>query len=171
MSFLPPLQQNAGVGFLLQNADHRTGGPLGVRHIRIAAGGVGQAPAVLVGHGGENAQPVQFLRDMLGAGPVNAAAVNVPHHTGGVFVNEKVVFILRVFPVAVDGAGAYIVPILPLGQQGAPGFHGNITGIGVVQQIFQCDMEIIAVLLVGRVNAVIDRDKPDAIGGKYLPEM
>ena len=32
-------------------------------------------------------------------------------------------------------------------------------------------MEIIAVLLVGRVNAVIDRDKTNAIGGKYLPEI
>lgn len=32
-------------------------------------------------------------------------------------------------------------------------------------------MEIIAVLLDGRVNAVIDRDNPNAIGGKYLPEI
>ena len=33
---------------------------------------------------------------VLGAGPVNAAAVNVPHHAGGIFVNEKMIFVLRV---------------------------------------------------------------------------
>ena len=32
-------------------------------------------------------------------------------------------------------------------------------------------MEIVAVLLVGCVNAVIDRDKSNAIGRKYLPEI
>ena len=78
MGFLPPPQQNAGVGFLLQNADHRT---------------------------------------------------------GGVLVN-KIVFIFRALPAAVDGAGVYVVSIPPLGQQGAPGFHGYIAGIGGVQQIF-----------------------------------
>ena len=51
VSFLPSLQQNAGVGFLLQDTDYSTGGPLGIRHIREAAGRVGQATAVLVGHG------------------------------------------------------------------------------------------------------------------------
>ncbi len=108
---------------------------------------------------------------MLGAGPVNAAAVNVPHHTGRVFINNEMILVFRVLPVAIDGAGAYIVPVLPLGQQGAPGFHRNIVGIGVVQQIFQRDMEIIAVLLVGGVDAVIDGDKPNAVGGKDLPEI
>ena len=34
VGFLLALQQNAGVGFLLQDADHSTGGPLDVRHIR-----------------------------------------------------------------------------------------------------------------------------------------
>lgn len=48
MGFLPPLQKNAGVGFLLQNADHRTGGSFGVRHIRETASEMGQAPALLI---------------------------------------------------------------------------------------------------------------------------
>ena len=132
---------------------------------------MGQAPAVLVGHGGQDAQPVQFLCDVLCAGSVNAAAVNVLHHTGGVLVNDEVILILRVLSVAVDRAGPHIVPVLPLGQQCAPGFHRNIPAIGIVQQIFQADMQIIAVLLVGGVDAIIDGNETDPVGGKHLPEI
>ena len=41
----------------------------------------------------------------------------------------------------------------------------------VLQQVFQRNMEIIAVLLVGGVDAVINRNKADTVGGKYRPKV
>ena len=51
VGFLLALQQNAGIGFFLQNADNRLCGPLGIRSIRKPAFGVRQAPADLVSKG------------------------------------------------------------------------------------------------------------------------
>ena len=81
VGFLLALQQNAGIGFFLQNADNRLCGPLGIRRIRKSALRVRQTPADLVGQGRRNTALIQFICNPLGTGPVNPAAVDVLHTT------------------------------------------------------------------------------------------
>ncbi len=57
------LQENAGVGLVLQNADHCIGRPLWVRLVGEAARRMGKPPADLVRQRRRNALPVQLLRN------------------------------------------------------------------------------------------------------------
>ena len=169
MGPLAALHQDPGIGFVLQNADHRARGPLRVGAIGVPARRMGQSPAVLIGQRGKNAQPVQFLGDLFGAGPVDLPAKNVLHHPCGLFVDHKTVPILRVLPIPVNWTGPYIIAIFPFDHQGASRFHGNVMAVCVVYDILHAHREIVPDTLMGGVNAVVDGDKPHPVGGKDLP--
>ena len=65
---LPALNQCAGVGFILQNADDGGSRPLAVLAVGIAILGVGQAVIFLIGQWRENTQPVQLVGNPQGTG-------------------------------------------------------------------------------------------------------
>ena len=168
VGLLPPLDQHPGVGFIRQDTDHRLGGPLGLQAVRCAPGGVGQAPADLIGQRGEDPALVQLPGDFLRAGPVDAAAVNLPDHMGGVLVDDQMILVIRVLPVAVDRTGPHVVPVFSLALQGAPGFYRDIMAVGVVEQVFQRHVQIVPGAFMGGVDAVIDGDEAYTVLGENL---
>ena len=171
VGLLPPLDQHPGVGFIRQDTDHRLGGPLGLQAVRCAPGGVGQAPADLIGQRGEDPALVQLPGDFLRAGPVDAAAVNLPDHMGGVLVDDQMILVIRVLPVAVDRTGPHVVPVFSLALQGAPGLYRDIMAVGVVEQIFQRHVQVVPGALMGGVDSVIDGDEADAIFRENLLQI
>ena len=114
---------------------------------------------------------VQLIRNPGRAGPVNAAAENVLHDPGGVFVRHKVVLIFLVTPVPVDGTGAHIVSLPPLGLQGSPGLDRDIPTVSVVNNAFDGEYQVIAGVFILRVDVVRHRNEANPKSGKNLTQI
>ena len=160
------LNQDAGIGLILQNTDDCRGRPLGVRAVREALGRMGQPTADLVGQRRENTLTVQFLGDFVGAGALDTAAVDVLHHQGGVLVNDQMISVLRVLLISIDGAGPHIGPAFSFGLERRPGAHRAVPANRVVGHGLDGNQQLVPVLLMSRVDTVVDGDEADAIGRK-----
>ena len=160
------LNQDAGIGLILQNTDDCRGRPLGVRAVREALGRMGQPTADLVGQRRENTLTVQFLGDFVGAGALDTAAVDVLHHQGGVLVNDQMISVLRVLLISIDGAGPHIGPAFSFGLERRPGAHRAGPANRVIGHSLDGNQELVPALLMRCIDIIVDGDEADAIGRK-----
>lgn len=121
------------IEFVFQDAEHRHSGPF--RHfVELEAGFEVQPNGFLILHGRQYALAVELVRDSLGAHTIQLPAENLSNSFGGSFVNDELVFILRVLTVAIGSKGTDKIAISALYSLAAADLDGDILGIGVVEQ-------------------------------------
>ena len=168
---LPALNQCAGVGFILQNADDGGSRPLAVLAVGIAVLGVGQTVIFLVCQRRENAQPVQLVGNPQGTGAFQPHLKDVLDHTGGIGIRNQQIFILLGLHVAVHSEGSNKISVPALYIQGGTGLYGNVPAVGFIHDVFDRNRQIITVVILCRVDVVRDGDKPHTVGREYLAQV
>ena len=154
------------IEFVFQDAEHRHSGPF--RHfVELEAGFEVQPNGFLILHGRQYALAVELVRDSLGAHTIQLPAENLSNSFGGSFVNDELVFILRVLTVAIGSKGTDKIAISALYSLAAADLDGDILGIGVVHQIFEGQHHIVCGgAFRHAVVIVIDSNEADPHKGK-----
>ena len=102
--------------------------------------------------------------DIVGAFALNGQSENAPHHGGSFLVDQPMVFVLRVFLVAIDGAVGGGLAGFSLDADGGFLLAAQVAQIPLVHDVEEGG-KFIAVLIIA-VHAVGDSNKVDAV----LPE-
>ena len=84
------------------------------------------------------------------------------NHHSGVFIDDKLVLVGRVFQIAVTGKGAEKFSRLALDTELRPQLLGKAAAVRLVHDVLDRDGNIIAQRRVFTVQIVINRDEPDA---------
>ena len=168
---LPALNQCAGVGFILQNADDGGSRPLAILAVGIAVLGIGQAVIFLIGQWRENAQPVQLVGNPQGTGAFQPHLKNVLNNTGGIGVGDQQILVVLGLHVAVHREGSNEITVPALYIQGGTGLYGNVPAVGFVHDIFDRNRQVIAVVLLSCVDVVGDGDESHTISRKHFAEV
>ena len=90
------------------------------------------AVGLLVFHGREDAQVIEFVSNPLIAHAADLPREDVPHHSGGFVVDQQVILILWVFQIAVGRKGADELSVAAPNIQMAADFDGRIPAIVIV---------------------------------------
>ena len=98
----------------------------------LIAAAIFDAAGLLVFHRGEDAQVVEFVSNPLIAHTADLPREDVPHYSGRFFVNEQVVFVLRVFEIAVRRKRTNKLSVTASNIQMAADFDGRIPAIIIV---------------------------------------
>jgi len=106
----------------------------------------------------------EYLGNLIGAVPLHRKPENPPHHSGGFLVHQPVVFILRVFFVAIDGVVGGGLARLALDTVRCRNLFGLVTQIPFVHDI-EKGRKLAAILFLA-VNVIGDSYKMNPI----LPE-
>ena len=92
---------------------------------------------------------------------------HIPYHTGGVFIYQQAVAVLRVLPVAKNSKRADEISALAFDFKLAPCFHRGIPAICLVYEVFERDDQLIRFhVAVQTVIVVVDCDKTHTKEGK-----
>ena len=84
-------------------------------------------------------------------------------------IDDKLVFVIRRFLVAIGRECPDELTVLLLDLQAGSDFHGYILAVGVVDEVFERDNKGIRLRIAGQaVVSVVDRDKADAELREYL---
>ena len=120
----------------------------------ILAVGIGLAECLIVVFPRrENPRFVEGLGNLAKAQTLAAKRENLPHNSGGGFVNDETVGVLRVFEVAVRGVAADIFPRLAGGLPDGFYLAAGVTGVKIVHYIFENHNHLI--VLVNGVHTII----------------
>ena len=106
----------------------------------------------------------EYLGNLMGAVPLHCKPEDPPHHGGGFLVHQPVVFVLRVFFVAIDGVVGGGLARLSLDTVCCRNLFGLVTQIPFVHNI-EKGSKLAAVLFLA-VNVIGDSYKMNPI----LPE-
>ena len=87
-----------------------------------------------------------------------------PHHICGLLINDPVVFILRVFDVAIGRIRTQRLAGLSFGFEHSPDFAAGILGIELIENVDERCHVIFGA--VDAVHAVVDGDEADVGIGK-----
>ena len=165
--FSPPLDHHPGVHLVGEDAAYRHlvpqaevvlhGVVTGPASFRLVAGGV--RDALLVEQIGDILPPVAFQ------GPL----VNLAHHLGGLRVRDDMVFVRRVFLVAVDREAADVFALSPLQVEHHTDVLGQILQVPLVHQAV--DLSGLFVALHFCVGVVRHGDEADAPNGEQAVDV
>ena len=152
--------QTAEVNFIPRHFGNGTGRPA-VGRIRLFGTPQTEVP---ISQRGKDPPSVQLGRDLRGRNAARKLLKNGAHDGCGGFVDQQVILILRVFPVAVGGKIAHKLAAFHFGLERAPDFFAQIPGVlfvGYVQP-----WRGAGCILVAAVIAVQHGDIPNAVLGK-----
>ena len=132
---LSALNQRTGISFILQYPGDGIGRPPAILPVCIAFLGMGKAIILFICQRRERTQPVQLIRDGVGAESFQAHPENAPHHLGSIFVYYKKIMVIFGFTIAVNRESSNEIPILTLSFQGTSRFDGNIPCVGFIHNV------------------------------------
>ena len=132
---LSALDQRTGIGFILQDPGDSICRPPAILPVCIAFLGMGKAIILFICQRRERTQPVQLIRDGVGAESFQAHPENAPHHLGSIFVYYKKIMVIFGFTIAVNRESSNEIPILTLSFQGTSRLNGNIPCIGFIHNV------------------------------------
>ena len=160
MLCFPTLYHISDIQFILQNAaDGRVAperGSIGVESIFIRF-----TICIFISGWTENAFLIQESGDAELAVPAVIELKNLPNDGGGVFINDKFVFIGRRFPIAIGSKSADKFSGLLLGSNGSVYLPGDVPRILFIEYIFNRKEHVIS--LYKAVDMVRDGNKPDIL--------
>lgn len=159
---LTALYQRAGIGFILQNTDNGGSGPFAVLPVRVAALGVRKSVVPLIRQRREDAQAVEFFRNMKGAESVQTLSENIPHHIGGIGIDLQALVLFSGLEVSIYRERTDKIAAAPFGFQGASCLYRYVAAVCLVHNVLDRDRQIVRRVIHG-IYIVIDRDKADAI--------
>ena len=168
---LPALNQCAGVGFILQNANDGGSRPLAVLAVGIAVLGVGQTVIFLVCQRRENAQPVQLVGDPQGAGTFQPHLEDILDNTRSIGIGDQQILVVLGLHVAVHREGSHKITVPAFYIQSGTGLYGNVPAVGFIHDVLDRNRQVISVIFLGRVDVIRNGDKPHTISRKHFAEV
>ena len=115
---------------------------------------------------------VQFLRNCVGAEPVNLHAEDLAYYSGCRFINDQMIDVLRIFSVTIRCKCSRKLSPFPLDCQAGPDLHRDITAVIVVgQRLDWHDQMGLAPLGSQRIIMIIDGDEAHTFFLKYLRDV
>ena len=140
-----------------------------------APGGVGirvkEALPPFVGGGIGDAAGIQAPGDgRLAHAAGDKPGVDIPHHPGGLPIDDQGVLILRVFGVAVGRESADELPLFPLISEGPAHIHGGLVSVLLVHEARDADLQTVYHLRVqeGVDPGMVQGDEPGVVEGDEL---
>ncbi len=162
------LNEYACVDRIFQDTQHGVGRPCRLR-VRLEGGGKPHAQRSFVFHGRKHAAVIQSGGDILRAHALQLPFEDIPHDVRSVFVCHQTGFVCFVFQIAVHGKCADILAALALDLKLGADFHGNITAIGFVYEVFERNDKVVrSVFSAEAVVIVVDGNEANAQEWEYL---
>lgn len=154
------------VSGILQNTDNGSSRPFAVLTVRVAALGVRKSVIPLILQRREDAQAVEFFRDMKGAESFQTLSENIPHHIGGIRIDLQALVLFPGLKISIHRERADKIAAAPFGFQGASCLYRYVAAICLVHNVLDRDRQIVRRVIYG-IYIVVDRDKADTVSREY----
>ena len=156
------LHQSPDIDGVFQNGPHRDGRPCVIITNCLKTGLILQSLLLFICRWRQNALRGEIVGDSLLAVALHFQLEDGADYHSGIFVDDKLVLVGRVFQIAITGKGTEKFSRLALDTKLRPQLLRKAAAVRLVHNIFDGDGNIIAQRRVFTVQIVIDRDEPDA---------
>ena len=156
------LHQRSDIDGIFQNGPHRDGRPRVVITNCLKSGLIFQPLPLFICCRRQNALRGEIIGNSLLAVALHFQLKDGADHHSGIFVDDKLVLVGRVFQIAITGKGTEKFSRLALDTKLRPKLLGKAAAVRLVHDVFDGDGNIIAQWCVFTVQIIIDGDEPDA---------